>query len=164
MKKIFLDMDGVIADFAGLYCKVNNVPTVEDNFSAHMWEKFVVHEDGFRYVNLLPGAMYLIRQLRELDKLNGVSVSILGSTGGYEYHGLVQDQKIAWLKKHGITFPPIFVPGKRFKQYHATKSSILIDDHPKNCEQFAAMGGSTHLYKNDPEAAVISVISFIEKK
>lgn len=158
MKRIFVDMDGVLADFDSKYKQLyGHYP--KDGFSKTKWKRFCTTAQ-FAGLDLFPGAETLIQYLNKLDALPSVSVMILGSTGGYDFHHTVQTQKIFWLKDKGINFQPIFVPGKRFKRFHATDSSMLVDDHEMNVKQFIEHGGHAHQYLT-PEPAIVAIEKFI---
>lgn len=161
MKKIFVDMDGVLANFDAHFERLYGV-LPKDGFNKTRWEDFCKSEQ-FKLLNPFPGAFTLVDFLEDIEKLPGVSVMILGSTGGYEYHGTVQEQKqkLSWLEKHKIDFPAIFVPGKRFKRFHATSSSMLIDDHPENVNEFITYGGHAHRYTT-PGLAIRDIEDFLK--
>jgi 5'(3')-deoxyribonucleotidase len=158
MRKIFVDMDGVLADFDRRWFELFGSHT-KDSFNKSYWEHFVKSKQ-FSNLDPFPGMETLVRYLKEVEQYPGVSVMILGSTGGYELHGTVQEQKLKWMKEWEIPFSAIFVPGKRFKQHHATSQSMLIDDHPKNIEQFLGSGGAGHLYL-EPVPAIEAIRQFL---
>lgn len=158
MKKIFVDMDGVLADFDSYYERLYGV-TTKEGFNKTRWTDFC-KSAKFASLDYFPGAERLIQYLKNIENLPGVSVMILGSTGGYDFHGEVQRQKLFWLKTHDIPFPAIFVPGKRFKRFHATSASMLVDDHPENVKQFIEHGGHAHQYTT-PELAIPEIENFI---
>ena len=55
---------------------------------------------------------------------------------------------------------PIFVPGKKFKRYHAKVNSLLVDDHAENCAEFVQYGGDSHCYSR-PSDAISAIDSFL---
>jgi phosphoglycolate phosphatase-like HAD superfamily hydrolase len=159
--KIFLDIDGVLADFNGRYRRLYGVYPAE-KFNKTLWTDFVKTAQ-FANLDLLPGASDLVKHLEELQNtIKGVSVVILGSTGGYDFHGEVQRQKLFWLKTNSIKFNPIFVPGKRYKKYFASSSSLLVDDTEKNIQEFIQNEGKAHLYKHHQDA-ILAVNNFVSR-
>jgi 5'(3')-deoxyribonucleotidase len=157
MKKIFVDIDGVLADFNSKWVELFGSEPKE-TFNRHSWQEFVASRQ-FEKLDMLPDAYRLIDYLVIISSKPAVSVHLLGSTGGYEYHGTVQEQKLKWLEKHHILFDAVLVPGKRYKQWHATESAILIDDHEKNVEQFISRGGNAilHTSANDTIAKLKNI-------
>ena len=159
MKHLFIDMDGVLSDFDSKWVDVFNEHPRE-SFNSEKWKRFCEGRN-FLTLDLYPGASQLIAYLNELKKFPDISINILSSTGGYEYHDLIQDQKIYWLKSHRIDLNPIFVPGKKFKRYHAKVNTLLIDDHAENCAEFVQHGGVSHLY-TEPGQAIIFIDEFLK--
>ena len=77
-----------------------------------------------------------------------VPTVILSSTANEVRYDAIAKQKMIWLQKYGITFNPIFVPGKRLKQQHAAPDRILIDDTESVIDQWNAAGGIGILHKD----------------
>jgi len=159
MKHLFIDMDGVLSDFDSKWVDVFNEHPSE-SFNSEKWKRFCEGRN-FLTLDLYPGASQLIAYLNGLKKFPDISINILSSTGGYEYHDLIQDQKIYWLKSHRIDLNPIFVPGKKFKRYHAKVNKLLVDDHIENCSEFIQHGGVSHLY-TEPRQAIIFIDEFLK--
>ena len=105
MKKIYVDMDGVLADFDNRWFEVFGSKTHE-SFNKSYWEHFVKSKQ-FASLDAMPGMETLVRYLKEIEAYPGVSVMILGSTGGYDFHGTVQEQKLKWLKDREIPFSAV---------------------------------------------------------
>lgn len=137
--EIYLDMDGVIADFNKRYKELYGIePKEADTYKT--FEKFFVRfiADGhFATLEPMPQAFELIEYLKTLP----VPTKILSSTSSESKHEAIQKQKLIWLDTHGITFEPILVPGKRLKRQYATPTSILIDDTDSNITQWREDGG-----------------------
>lgn len=159
MKKLFVDIDGVLADFDDKWLELYGVHP-KDGFNKTDWKDFCL-TGQFGFLKLFPGATQLIEYLTEVDSRRGVSVILLGSTGGYDFHSMVCRQKLDWLNKHNIKFNAVLVPGKRFKRFHATPNSMLVDDHPENCAEFIEYGGDSCLYTGF-EGSVQPIESFLE--
>lgn len=140
--KIYLDMDGVIADFETEYKNMFGELPEETRVKKGMPE-FVVRWNQiistgiFRRLQKMPDAEILLEHLKTVSS----PVYILSSTSDIESHGPVQEQKLEWLKNENILYPAVLVPGKRFKQHYATKHSLLIDDTEVNVTQWLDNGG-----------------------
>jgi hypothetical protein len=143
---IYLDMDGVIADFSKRYKELFGIdPSEADNYKT--FEKFFLQfiaQEQFSTLELMPDAFKLIDYLKSLD----ITTKILSSTSSESKDEAIRGQKFKWLETHNITFEPILVPGKRFKRQYATPSSILIDDTESNINQWHEDGGVAILHTN----------------
>jgi len=139
IKKIYLDMDGVIADFDRRYkARYKMLPREAEEHKE--FDKFFTQfiKDGeFATLDLMPDAMELIRFLRGLK----IPTEILSSSSSEKRDPDIRPQKLEWLKKNNIEFPAIIVPGKRHKKEYSNKNTLLIDDTPANIDQWRREGG-----------------------
>jgi hypothetical protein len=137
--KIYLDMDGVIADFNKRYKELYKIePKEADTYKT--FDKFFtmfIAERQFATLNLMPDAMELINYLRSLE----VPTEILSSTSSEKRDAEIRKQKIEWLNNQNIEFPVNLVPGKRFKRDFSNSNSLLIDDTSQNIDQWRVEGG-----------------------
>ena len=145
--KIYLDMDGVLADFDKQYELLFGVRPVDtENRTKHFWshwDDFVIGKN-FAKLELMPGAEAL---MRACDLLK-VPVEILTSTGNEKHYDTIAAQKTEWLKAHNITYKPNFVAGGLKKAEYADPWSILIDDTPKVVDAYVKAGGTAILHTN----------------
>ena len=137
--KIYLDMDGVIADFNKRYKELYKIePKDADTYKT--FDKFFtmfIADRQFAKLDLMPDAMMLINYLRSLP----VPTEILSSTSSEKRDAEIREQKIDWLNKHNIEFPVNLVPGKRLKRDFSNENSLLIDDTSQNIDQWRVEGG-----------------------
>lgn len=145
-KRIFVDMDGVLTNFNLRYTERFGITPAEVRKSADRklyskyWNQFV---DGREFATLdsFPGVNDMLNFIRDQRDKHKAQVMILTSSGGYERHTDVQEQKLIWLKNHGIEFPAIVVPGRGFKSGFASPTSFIIDDTADVIMNFLAKGG-----------------------
>lgn len=146
IKKIYLDMDGVLCDFESRYTKTFGRTPHEardkKEFSPD-WTRFV-KEEHFASLPWFKGGKELLAFIRKYP----VTVEILSSSGGKKFHGEVTAQKIKWLRSHDIDYKANIVPGRRIKSEYASPDVILIDDTPDVIESFNAKGGHGILHKD----------------
>ena len=143
---IYLDMDGVIADFIKRYKEMFRM----EPRKAEKRKEFDHYFDGFIATNqfatldLMPDAMIGLEFLRKCS----VPTQILSSTSNEERYDAVSKQKMIWLQTHGITFTPNFVPGKRHKWKFAAPDKIIIDDTESVIDDWRKQGGIAILHKD----------------
>jgi 5'(3')-deoxyribonucleotidase len=140
MKKIYLDMDGVLCNFERRYFeRYNELPgSMRDrkDFSVH-WDDFVQTKQ-FETLDWWPEADVLLNFIKSLEN---VEVEILSSSGGKKYHDEVTEQKVRWLCEKGLPFKANIVAGRKTKAEYATPDTILIDDTYDVIQAFIAAGG-----------------------
>ena len=149
INKIFVDMDGVLADFDSRFVELFGHPPSEsrNKFGQH-W-RTLVDDKHFENFDLHEGATELVEFLNSVK--HRADIAILSSSGGFKDHASVQSQKIKWLCKNNIAFPAIIVPGRWYKKGFASITSFLIDDTKDVCEYFEFAGGLVSLHTNAKE-------------
>ena len=150
---IYLDMDGVIADFTKRYQELYKMMPREAEKNKQ-FDKFFdefIATGQFATLELMPGTMEGIEFLRKAS----APTQILSSTANEARYDAISKQKLIWLQTHGITFTPNFVPGKRLKQEYAAPDKIIIDDTESVIEQWKAKGGIGILHKDWPSTLAI---------
>jgi beta-phosphoglucomutase-like phosphatase (HAD superfamily) len=139
IKKIYLDMDGVIADFDRRYkARYKMLPREAEQHKE--FDKFFtqfINDGEFATLDLMPDAMELINFLRGLE----IPTEILSSSSSEKRDPDVRPQKLKWLKNNNIEFPAVIVPGKRHKKEYSNENTLLIDDTAVNIDQWRREGG-----------------------
>ena len=135
-------MDGVLCDFNKRYTELFGVEaasTRERKEYTPQWKEFI--EGGnFAKLDWFPGAIELLDYVRTLE--GKVNVEILSSSGGELFHGRVLEQKLQWLKEHGITYEANITNGSRKKALYASGNNrILVDDTDYVIKAFIDAGG-----------------------
>jgi hypothetical protein len=151
---IYLDMDGVIADFVKRYKEMYGMLPREAEKKKEFDKYFneFIATKQFETLDLMPDAMQGLVFLR---KHLTIPTQMLSSTANEERYDEISRQKMIWLQTHGITFTPNFVPGKRHKYKFAAPDKIIIDDTESVIDQWRAAGGIGILHKDWPTTLAI---------
>ena len=150
--KIYVDMDGVIADFEKRYTQLYGKISEEQRRSVFRenFKDFIVTEQ-FATLELMPDARQLITALDKLD----IPKEILSSTAYQEVYEVIAMQKARWLATHNISWKQNFVPGKANKYKYATPDSIIIDDTLSVIYDWNKAGGIAIHHKSAHNTLVI---------
>lgn len=160
MIKLYLDMDGVLADFNKAYTVYD--PHKEDR---KKFRSAVIDFKIFENLDFMPDTQEL---LNHVGKLHGIEIEILTSMGTHDpFQGdEAKRQKMLWLNKKNIPYRANFVRSKEEKAQYATPTSILIDDSSGCIGPFIAAGGHGILHSHSSETNRIldSIILQIKEK
>lgn len=154
IRKIYLDMDGVLSDFSKRFIEVNTIDPeeVRGTFTeSEAWDKFV-NDGHFATLEWFPGGIQLWDYLK--PNLLVRDIEILSSSGGHRFYETIAKDKTEWLRKNNIHIPVNVVPGKRFKRDFAHPSHLLIDDTERNVVEFIEAGGEAILHRTFEETLV----------
>lgn len=175
--KLFLDMDGVIADFVTPTCELHKRPNpyLTGETEYNMCKLFdVTYEDFIRGMEMdfwvdLPKTPFADDVVDlVLSKFDIDDICIL--TAPTDNAGCIPGKR-EWIIKH---FPQLknnmIFTGQ--KQFCAHGNALLIDDHDRNIELFKVNGGKTILFKQpwnsskffeDPIPELIKDLNLFEK-
>ena len=146
--EIYVDMDGVLADFFGEWAKLMKV----DHFSKIDKEHKIGDalqairdkDDFWLNLPLLPQAKQLLSVIKQIKGEYNICSSPLADDPNSEPH------KREWIKKNLAFFPPKEVIITHNKPQYATQQdgtpNILIDDFGKNVSEWEAAGGTAFQY------------------
>ena len=153
IRKIYFDMDGVLADFNKGIKELCGIEPISQNGVSDkrkdddMWERVRRVDHFYDKLDLMPGAKMMFDTL--YDK-HGDACEILSAIPkphrGIETAG---EDKTKWVKRLLSKDIVINIVYRADKQKYCTgKDCILIDDHEKNIAEWEAMGGTGILFTN----------------
>lgn len=134
MTRIFLDCDGVLADFdtyAEAYFGMPPRQYERQMGSNRLWAELEAKGDFYRNLPLMADARDLVAGVEHL------SPTILT---GCPRGNWAEKQKVAWAHEH---FPgvPVITCRSADKRDHASPGDVLIDDWPQHRHRWIEMGG-----------------------
>jgi len=131
-KILFLDLDGVLADFEGHILELGydeTTFTVEEEFQKNIVNK--EYDQGFfRNLKPLPTLFYLKEYLQEMPNPD-FEIKFLSYVGAHSRIRMVIDDKSQWLEKHSLgefEFVPV-VEDSKYKRLYSRKGTKLLDDN-----------------------------------
>ena len=146
---IYLDMDGVIANFAAAFLKLSKEVTGEpisiSGLDTHISHNIMTKGGVEFWANIPPYKDMNI--LIDYLKNNFLHINILSSTSNVPGS---DEGKREWLTTHGLTSivdDIILVKKASDKKTYASPSGILIDDFIKNYNDWNNVGGIGILHK-----------------
>jgi 5'(3')-deoxyribonucleotidase len=150
--QIFLDLDGVFADFdARVKHLTGKHPSQLSR--THLWKMVNSDKRFFAELELIEGCMALWEATRDLEP-----IFLTGAPSSRVF----QQQKREWVARvFGPEFVVHVVP-KKLKQEFSGPHKVLIDDTPENIEQWTARGGYGILHTGDHASTVKALQQLVE--
>lgn len=165
--KIYLDMDGVVADFINQYLDLAkhlnikyNGSRTDNTANPALFRIAVLEHEIFRNLSLMPHAQMLIDYLIRIQNETGLEIEMLTSVNSYS-SDIVQQvslQKNDWLKKNNILWKVNFVKENVEKSKYASPSTLLIDDNQQCIQPFLRQRGFAIHYNCFDEAFINDLI------
>lgn len=145
MPHLYLDMDGVQADFFGAWAKKHGVATYkeiprrEDDINELANSSSDKVYNFFHDLEPLPGGMQIIRWLYA----NKIPFTVLSAPLRGPYAGASIQAKKDWLDKYnpGTSNDAIFTSAKYKHAHDGGTKNVLVDDFGKYLDAWSAAGG-----------------------
>lgn len=142
MKNLFLDLDGVVADFErGIEAIFGENPFKTKKFSAATtWRIIYKQDDFFANLPLMDDARYLLDAIYALEAKEMVRLSILT---GIPRGNWAVDQKKRWVAENlRLDIPVITCQSAAKPTYAGDENDILIDDRDDLIAGWRENGGT----------------------
>lgn len=160
MSTVYLDMDGVVADFNRYARQVLR----RSDFDGHTWpdEEWSRLRDNPRlYQNLekTEHADQLVAICKKFCLEKGYNLLFLTAVPKKnDVHWAFYD-KVLWAQRYFPEIPVMFGPYSVDKQQHCQPGDILIDDRPANIQEWNSSGGIGIHYRDGHLDRVIDVLN-----
>jgi hypothetical protein len=141
-KKIFLDMDGVVADFDGYAEPIVGYRTPGGiRYNDPDWKKIAANERLYLTLDKCANADRLVDAVRNLSKDYNYDIIFLTAIPRQNDVPWVFWDKIQWCDLHYPHIPVWFGPYSHDKHVHCQSGDILIDDRASNIHDWNSAGG-----------------------
>jgi len=159
--RVYLDMDGVLADFFSEWSRLAGVDHYKDINNAEESLQLVRDQPTF-WIDLpmLPNARSLVKTVIEnYGEYRICSTPLAGDERS-------KPGKIAWIKKHFSDMPPVEIVLTHSKADRALEDgapNILVDDYGVNISKWRAAGGIGIKYDDSAFPQVAQILTSIAK-
>ena len=141
MTTIYLDMDGVVADFDEYAARTLGVPPSQGIYPDEIWYKLSSNARLYRDLVKTPYADELVFQCGKIAKQLDYTLKFLTAVPkGNDVPWAFYD-KVYWARHNFPTIPVMFGPYSKDKWRHCRPGDILIDDRASNIQEWRAAGG-----------------------
>ena len=141
MTTLYIDMDGVVADFDEYAGRTLGVPPSEGIYSDDIWQQLATNTRLYRDLNKTKYADRLIEECLDLALTKEYDILFLTAVPkGNDIKWAFYD-KVIWAQKYYPNIPVHFGPYSVDKWHHCQLGDILIDDRVSNIEEWRAAGG-----------------------
>lgn len=147
MRTLYLDMDGVVADFNEYAYRVHGfAPEVE--YADDEWNQIAKNERLYRDLKKTPYADELVEYCKKFSEVNNYTICFLTAVPkSNKLHWAFTD-KVEWARTHFADIPVHFGPYSKDKHFHCKRDDILIDDRMSNVKEWRNVGGMAILHEN----------------
>ena len=148
MTTIYLDMDGVVADFDEYAARTLGIPPSQGIYPNEVWYKLATNSRLYRDLVKTPYADKLVFQCSVIAKQQGYKLKFLTAVPkGNDVPWAFYD-KVIWAQKYFPGIPVMFGPFSKDKYIHCQPGDILIDDRTSNIEEWRVAGGLGILHRD----------------
>lgn len=145
-KTIFLDMDGVVADFDAYAEKIVGYSTAGGKrYPLEDWAKISANPRFYYELDACPWANPLVDACVE----SAADVKFLTAIPKANDVPWCFSDKIRWAQERWPDIPVWFGPYSHDKHHHCRSSDILIDDRADNIDDWNRAGGQGILFQGD---------------
>ena len=148
MTTLYLDMDGVVADFNEYAHRTLGVPASQGIYPDDVWQKLATNPRLYRDLVPTPYATQLVYQCERFCKQTQYDLKFLTAVPKGNDVPWAFNDKVYWARNYFATIPVMFGPFSKDKHQHCQPGDILIDDRASNIEDWRAASGLAILHKD----------------
>ncbi|CAB4133599.1 5'(3')-deoxyribonucleotidase [uncultured Caudovirales phage] len=148
MKTLYLDMDGVVADFDEYAARTLGIPPSSGIYPNEIWYQLATNQRLYRDLIKTPYADELVFLCSAFAKVNGYDLKFLSAVPKGNDVPWAFFDKVQWAQKYFPSIPVFFGPFSKDKHVHCKVGDILIDDRASNIDEWKAAGGIAIHHKN----------------
>lgn len=148
--KVYLDMDGVLADFRRGVCEAFGFPYDNPSRKWIFWDDWpdvtsemvdaVCTQEFWQSLNWTHDGVDIFIAVFEKFRVEQIYL-LTAPMSNYQSAG----GKILWLRKHGLQLEKHLIITQASKSLFAGSNTLLIDDKDENVEEFRTAGGQAIL-------------------
>jgi len=141
MTILYLDMDGVVADFDEYAHRTIGVPPSKGIYPDHIWQQLATNPRIYRDLIKTPYSDQLVEECKILSSKKNYHLYFLTAVPkGNDVKWAFYD-KVIWAQKYYPDIPVMFGPYSKDKWHHCQPGDILIDDRQSNISEWRTAGG-----------------------
>lgn len=152
MARVFVDLDGVLADFdAGALAVLGMAPKdyQQVHGAAVMWKKLASTPDFYTNLPVIDGALAMLDVIWEESPLTQILTGLpLGKWA--------EPQKREWCERHVGSHVPVICCMSRDKWQYCTPGDVLIDDREEARVDWEGAGG-VFIHHTDAESSLAAL-------
>jgi 5'(3')-deoxyribonucleotidase len=152
MTTMYLDMDGVVADFdRAVQAILGRDTRIDQRYPESEWAKLRGHQRIYRDLPLCAEANLLVNGVKQLAKEHRLRVLFLTAVPKDNDFPWAFSDKIEWARRYFPDIPVWFGPYSTDKQIRSRPDDVLIDDRVSNIDEWRAQGGYAILYQGQAQ-------------
>jgi hypothetical protein len=148
MPTLYLDMDGVVADFDEYAARTLGVPPSAGIYPDEVWYKLASNARLYRDLLKTSYADKLVFQCSRYAKQYGYDLKFLTAVPKGNDVPWAFFDKVIWAQDFFPGIPVMFGPYSKDKHVHCRAGDILIDDRLSNISEWFAAGGTAIHHKD----------------
>ncbi len=146
--RVFLDLDGVVADIAGRIKKLSGYECVDID-DTKFWEIAKSDSQFFYNLDVLPGSYYLVTTLINCYNIHPIILTAVPKKGKMPDSDVQKQRWVTDKLRGGLEFRIGPYAEDKHKHCHYP-TDILIDDKQSNIDQWVEAGGIGVLHTDHP--------------